>query len=185
MAKRRFVLRVLAVVTAIFILVLLGVRFVAVPAFENSPDHVHIVVTTVEPLRSSTTMTVIFDAQVVLQEANTIYHRLTSGTDVTGQPMNCPSESSYQVYYRYELTFARGGIRVATATDDALGCGVFTIEHLDGSTAFVFWADDHHQCFWDYLHEVVNAPEPLNLDTGTLCSAQNALRSVLSPDTTE
>ena len=179
MGKRRLVIPVLVVVALVFILVLLGIRFVAVPAFENSPDHVHIVVTTVEPLPSGTKMTVIFDKQVS-QEANAIYRRLTSGTDVKDKPMSCPAEPRYQAYNRYVLTFSRGGTRVATATDDALGCGVFTIEHLDGSTAVVFWANDHEQCFWDYLQELVNAPEPVNLDTGALCSAENAFRSASS-----
>ena len=174
MAKRRFVVRVLAVVAAAFILVVLGIRLVAVPAFENSPDQMHIVVTRVQPWPLGKTRIVIFDQQVFHEEANAIYRRLTSGTDVTGKPMSCPAESSDLAYYRYVLTYSRGGIRVATATDDALGCGVFTIEHLDGSTAYLFWADAHHQCFWDYLHELVHAPEPINLDTGTLCSAGNA-----------
>jgi hypothetical protein len=182
--KRRNVIAVLAVVAVVCILVLLGIRFVAVPAFENSPDHVHIVVTSVEPLPSGTTMTVIFDHQVA-QEASAIYHRLTSGTDVTGKPMSCPTEPRYGAYYRYVLTFSHGGTRVAIATDDARGCGAFAIAHLDGSTAFVFWTDDHERCFWDYLHELVNAPEPINLDTGTLCSAESAFRSASGSNWTE
>lgn len=179
MGKQRSDIRVLVVVAVACILVVFGVRFAAIPAFENSPDHVHIVVTRVEPLPSGTTMTVIFDQQVT-QEASAIYHQLTAGTDVTGKPMSCPAEPRYWAYSRYVLTFSHGGTKVATAADDARGCGVFTIEHLDGSTAFVFWADDHEQCFWDYLHGLVNAPEPINLDTGTLCSAENAFRSASS-----
>lgn len=56
------------------------------------------------------------------------------------------------------------------------GCGVFTVERLDGSTAYLFWTGDHEPCFWDYLHELVHAPEPIDLDTGNLCSAGNAFR---------
>jgi hypothetical protein len=150
----------------------------------TSPDHVHIVVTSVESLPLGTWMTVIFDQQVS-QEANAIYRQLTSGTDVAGKVMRCPNEPSYETYYRYVLTFSRGGTRVATATDDARGCGVFTIEHLGGSTAYVFWANDQEQCFWDYLRKLVHAPEPVNLDTGTLCSAENAVRSESSSNWTE
>jgi hypothetical protein len=184
MVKRQVTIRVLAVVVAVVILILLGIRFIALPAFENSPDHVHIVVTRVDTQPSGTTMTVIFDQQFS-QEANAIYRRLITGTDVTGKLMSCPNEPRYLAYYRYVLTFSRSGTKVATATDDALGCGVFAIEHLDGSTAYLFWTDDHEQCFWDDLHELVNAPVPINLDTGTLCSAGNAFRSESSSNWTE
>jgi hypothetical protein len=136
---------------------------------------VHIVVTSIQSLPSGTTMTVIFDQQSP-QQASAIYQQLTAGTDVTRKVMSCPSESTYGAYYRYVLTFSHGETKVATATDDARGCGVFAIEHLDGSTAFVSWTDGQ-TCFWDYLHERVHAPEPINLDTGTLCRAENALRS--------
>lgn len=184
MGKRQLGIRVLVVVVVACLLVVLGVRFIALPAFENSPDHMRIVVTSVQPLPSGTTMTVIFDQQVS-QEASAIYHQLTFGTDVTGKPMSCPAEPTYGAYYRYVLTFFHGEVTVATATDDARGCGVFAIEHLDGSTAFVSWVDDHAKCFWDYLHEQVNAPEPINLDTGTLCSAGNASRLASSFNWTE
>jgi hypothetical protein len=178
MWKRRLVIRALAVVALACILVVLVVRFADVPAFvsafENSPDHVHVVVTSVVPLPSGMTMSVIFDQQSS-QEASIIYRRLTSGADVTGKPLLCPNVSATP-YYRYVLTFSRGGTKFATATDDAVGCGVFVIEHLDGSTTAVFWNGDHEQCFWDDLHELVNAPEPISLDTGDACSADNAFR---------
>jgi hypothetical protein len=179
MGNRGFAIRVLAVGAGVFILVLLGVRFAAVPAFEQGPDHVRIVVTNVQPLSSGTTTLVIFDQQFA-QKASAIYRQLTSGTDVTGKPLSCPAEPRYSPYYRYTLTFSHGGITVATATDDARGCGVFSVEYLDGSTAYIFWASGHQTCFWDYLHEQVNAPEPINLDTGTLCDAESELRSASS-----
>lgn len=177
MAKRWSVIRVLAVVAVACILVALVVRFAAVPAFENSPDHAHIAVTNVQPQQSGTTTAVIFDQQVS-QEAGAIYRQLTSGADVTGKLMSCPAVLAYIPYYRYVLTFTRDGMKVATATNDARGCAVFTVEHLDGSTAFFSWTDEHGTCFWDDLHELVNAPEPINLDTGTLCGADNAFHSV-------
>lgn len=179
MGKRGFAIRVLAVVAGVVILVLLGVRFAAVPAFERSPDHVHIVVTNVQPLSSGTTTMVIFDQQFS-QKASAIYSQLTSGMDVTGKPLSCPAEPTYWPYYRYTLTFSHGGITVATATDDARGCGVFSVAYLDGSTADIFWVSEHQTCFWDYLHTQVNAPEPINLDTGTLCHAASELRSASS-----
>jgi hypothetical protein len=184
MGKQRKVTRLVAVVAMALVLVVLGIRLFAVPAFENSPDHVHVVVTSVRSLASCTPLTVIFDHQVT-QEASAIYQQLTAGTDVTDKAISCPAAPLSLAYYHYVLTFSRSGTMVATATDDALGCGEFTVERLDGSTAYLLWTGDQERCFWDYLHERVNAPEPIHLDTCTLCSAASASRSASGCNWTE
>jgi hypothetical protein len=146
------------------VLLLASIRFVAVPAFVGTPDTVHIVVTDIQ--LPSAKETAIFDHQFSRQ-ASAVYRQLTAGTQLTsGDVQSCPSYSNALPYYRYELTFFRLGMQVATAVSDARGCADFTVSYFDGSTEEFFWMSDSHISFWIQLHQLVNAPEPVNTCIG-------------------
>lgn len=139
------------------VLVIAGLRFIAAPAFIGSPDTVHIVVTEAQlPSRNGT---VLFDHRFS-QQAETIYAQLVSGGPLT-TGASCPAFGSHELYYHYELTFFHLGVKVATATSDAIGCQTFAVEYPAGSTAYYSWVGKNHVSFWVRLHQLVNAPEPI------------------------
>lgn len=141
------------------LLALVGLRVLAAPAFISSPDTVHIVVTDVQP--PSGNKTVIFDHQY-FHQAGAIYKQLVSGGPLT-IGASCPGYSSQEPYYHYDLTFFHLGVKVATATSDALGCQDFTVTYPDGSISYFSWVGSEHISFWVRLHQLVNAPEPIGI----------------------
>jgi hypothetical protein len=142
------------------VLALAGIRFIAAPIFVSTPDTVHIVVTEVQLPSANTT--VIFDHQFSHQ-ASAIYARLTAGVRYDNAHIaSCPGIPNQLPYYQYRLTFFHLGITVATASNDARGCAAFTVKYPDGSVAQFSWGTSSHASFWVYLHQVVNAPEPIN-----------------------
>ena len=156
MRRRRLLLG-----TAVFcvVLALLGLRFLAAPAFISSPDTLHVVVTDIQLPAGNET--VIFDHQYSHQ-AGAIYEQLVSGGPLpTGAA--CPASSSQQPYYHYDLTFFHLGVEVATATSDAMGCQDFTVTYPDGSISYFSWLGRDHVCFWVRLHQSVDAPEPIGI----------------------
>lgn len=157
-------LRIIGLITFSTLLVLAGMRFIAAPAFASSPDIVHIVVTDMQlPLSQET---VIFDHQFSRQ-ASAVYRQLLAGRQITSSDaQSCPSYTNQQPYYHYELTFFHMGINVATAVSDARGCADITVRYFDGSTKKFFWATDNHVSIWVELHQLVNAPEPINTCIG-------------------
>lgn len=159
---------------AVFIAIALAsMRFIAAPAFVGAPDTVHIVVTDIQP--PSSNQTVIFDHQFTHQ-ARTIYQQLVAGGQIPSTALlMCPPMSNRQPYYHYELTFFHMGVKVATATSDAAGCANITVEYLDSSTDNYFWETSSHISFWIQLHQLVNAPEPVNTCIGIDIAAKKCI----------
>ncbi|HEX8033979.1 MAG TPA: hypothetical protein VF510_09040 [Ktedonobacterales bacterium] len=155
--RRRWLLRGTAILS--MVPVIAGLRFIAAPAFISSPDTVHIVVTEVQP--PSRSGTVIFDHRSS-QRAGAIYAQLVSGGPLTNGA-SCPAFGSQQPYYHYELTFFHLGVKVATATSDAIACQTFTVEYPAGSMAYYSWVGKNHISFWARLHQLVNVPEPIGI----------------------
>jgi hypothetical protein len=144
----------------VFTLVVVGARLIAAPTFESAPDSVRIIVTDVQ--LPTVRQTVIFDHQFSHQ-ASAIYQRLAAGVQYDNSYFaSCPSASNQLPYYDYQLTFFHLGVKVATATSEARGCATFTVAYLDGSVAHFSWAANDHTSFWVYLHQTVNAPDPIN-----------------------
>lgn len=139
--------------------VIVGLRFIAAPAFIGSPDAVHIVVTDIQPLTRSET--VIFDHQFS-QQATAIYEQLVSGGPLT-TGASCPASASQQPYYHYKLMFFHRGMQVATAASDAIDCQTLAVEYPDGSMGYYSWVARDHVSFWVRLHQLVNAPEPIGI----------------------
>ena len=155
--RRRWLLLGTAILS--MVLVIAGLRFIAAPAFIGSPDTVHIVVTEVQP--PSRNETVIFDHRFS-QQARGIYAQLVSGGPLT-TGASCPASSPQRPYYHYELTFFHLGLKVATATSDAINCLTFAVEYPAGSMAYYSWVGKNHVSFWVRLHQLVNAPEPIGI----------------------
>ena len=152
---------------------LASVRFIAAPAFVGAPDTVHIVVTDIQ--QPSSNRSVIFDHRFSHQ-ASAVYQQLVAGGQVPSTAiLECPSMSSRQPYYHFELTFFHMGVKVATATSDAAGCANITVKYLDGSTNTYFWETSDHISFWTQLHQLVNAPEPINTCVGIDIAAKKCI----------
>ncbi|HEU5347609.1 MAG TPA: hypothetical protein VFU63_03250 [Ktedonobacterales bacterium] len=148
--------------------VIVGLRFIAIPAFVSTPDTVRVVVTEVQP--PSRQGKVIFDQQSSRQ-AGAVYQQLVSGGPLT-TGSSCPSYTDSQPYYHYELTFFHNGVKVATATSDAIGCQTFAVDYLGGTAQYFSWMDRAHTSFWVRLHQLMGAPIPIGIcRTMPLCSA--------------
>lgn len=144
-----------------------GLRFIAFPAFVSTPDTVRVVVTEVQS--HSQQGTVIFDQQSSHQ-ASVVYQQLVSGGPLT-TGSSCPASSDNQPYYHYELTFFHKGVKVATATSDAIGCQNFAVDYPVGAAQYFSWMGREHVSFWVRLHQLMGAPIPIGIcRTMPLCS---------------
>lgn len=153
---------VLVVVVCAVALLLTGARFAAYPAFISAPDHVHIVVTRVQISPKETNRATVFDRQfgAVAQQ---IYAQLVAGERIPpGTISSCPAIPSAAAYYHYELTFSRAGIQTSIATSDAQGCLFITLAYLGGQDVFSWYDNANDVSFWVRLHQLVNAPLPIN-----------------------
>ena len=147
-----------------------GLRFIALPAFISAPDKVHVVVTEVQP--SSQQEEGVFDQQSSRQ-ASAVYQQLVSGGSLTAGG-SCPTSDSRQPYYHYELTFFHMGIKVATATSDAINCQNFAIDYLVGAPQTFSWVGRAHVSFWVRLHQLMDAPIPIGICRSMpLCSTSS------------
>lgn len=158
MHRRRAVVLVTALIMAA--LVLAGARFAAYLAFMSAPDHVHIVVTRVQNSSQDASRTTVFDRQfgAVAQQ---IYAQLVAGERIPPDAVtSCPAGAF--TYYHYELTFSRAGIQTSIATSDAQGCLFITLAYLGGQDVFSWYDNANDVSFWVRLHQLVNAPLPIN-----------------------
>jgi hypothetical protein len=158
--KRRVIVPV--VVVGAVVLLLTGARFVAYPAFISAPDHVHIVVTHLDTSLTThtTSRTIVFDRQFGGKAASAIYAQLVSGERIPpGAITSCPAAGFN--YYHYDLTFSRAGIQTSVATSDAQGCLFITLAYLGDRQVFS-WHAANGVSFWVRLHQLVNAPLPIN-----------------------
>ncbi len=158
--KRRVVILVVAVLA--IGLVLVGVRFVAYPAFVSAPDHVHVVVTRIQS--PSGDHTIIFDEQFD-GVARQVYAQLVSGVRIPPNvPQPCPA-GSLGPYYHYDLTFSRMGTQTGIATSDAEGCQIIKLDPLGGALVggreYFSWFAPDRTSFWVTLNQLLNAPLPI------------------------
>lgn len=147
---------------------IVGLRFIAAPAFVNSPDTVHVVVTSFQP--PAPQGMVIFDQQSAHQ-ASAVYQQLVSGGSLT-MLQSCPAYSELTTaYYHCSLTFFRLGVQVARAASDARGCQAYASAYVGGLTQYYFGAGQNHVSFWVHLHQMMGAPIPIGwCQTTSLCS---------------
>jgi hypothetical protein len=107
------------------------------------------------------------DSQIVYDRqfgavARPLYAQLVAGGRIPdGAIMTCPTSSSYAPYYHYDLTFVRANITTGVATSDATGCQVLDLVSPDGSVAEFSWYAPNGVSFWEALHQLVGAPEPI------------------------
>lgn len=156
--KRRVIFSIVGMVALAGVLV--GASSAGPAAFRRAPDHVHIVVTRIQP--PATGQTIVFDQQVG-DVARTIYAQLVSGLHVPENAVvHCPNTGPWNApYYRYELTFSRIGIQTAVATSDAVGCRGLTLTYPGGGHDYYSWLAADGTSFWGTLHQLVNAPVPI------------------------
>ncbi len=137
-------------------------RFVAYPAFVGAPDHVHVVVTRIQP--PSFDRTIIFDQQFD-GVARQVYAQLRAGVPIPrNAKINCPS-SGLAPYYHYDLTFSRAGVQTGTARSDVEGCRIITLDPLGGALVggrkYFWWFTPDRTSFWVILNQLLNAPLPI------------------------
>jgi hypothetical protein len=139
-------------------LVLVGMRFVAIPAFVSAPDHVHVVVTRIQP--PSGDHTIIFDQQFD-GVARQVYAQLVAGVPIPpNTPVSCPP-IPLAPYYHYDLTFSRLGVQTGIASSDAHGCQIIELDPLGGGREYFFSQAPDGTSFWVTLHQLLNAPLPI------------------------
>lgn len=152
----------LGVLLALVIL-LAGARFVAYPTFVDAPDHLHIVVTRIHPPDFG--QQVIFDRHVGAV-AHQVYAQLVAGPRIpAGAILSCPNYG-IEPYYHYQLTFSHAGIQTSVAKSDAHGCELIQLDAVGSSPVYFSWLAPDGTSFWQVLHQLVNAPLPINAISG-------------------
>jgi hypothetical protein len=142
--------------------IIAGVRFIAAPAFVSAPDHVHVVVTRIQP--PSGDHTTIFDQQFD-GVAHQVYAQLVSGASIPANaPVSCPN-IPIAPYYHYDLTFSRMGTQTGFASSDAHGCQIIQLDPLGGPLGggreYFSWHAPDGTSFWETLNQLLNAPLPI------------------------
>ena len=169
MQHRRFIIGIVGVVLAA---VVAGVYFIAIPAFVQAPDAVHIVVMRVQlppqppqggpPPPGPIKTTIIFNERFT-SHATPLYQQMVSGGAYTpGIGSSCPTSATGKPYYHYALTFYHLGMQVAAATSDAIDCQDIAVVYPGGSTQLYPSLYDGHS-FWIQLHRLTGAPEPIGI----------------------
>lgn len=124
------------------------------------PDAVQITVTEVRPPSGGSSVT--FDASFSGSVAAKVYTQLVSGTAIPpNTPQSCYPFSSTAPYLHYELDFFHSGVQTAVATDDAQGCQTLIMRYASGDTRYFSWLSPSGVSFWQVLHQLVGAPEPI------------------------
>jgi hypothetical protein len=169
MRKRWVVIALVALLAPAILLV--RARLVASSAFVDAPDELHIVVTRIQPPGGSPQ--VIFDRQAGAV-ARQVYAQLVAGTRIPPDaPMSCPNYGILP-YYHYQLTFSHAGIHTSVARSDARGCEVIELDEVGSGPAYFTWLAPDGTSFWQVLHQLVNAPLPINAISGTVKTASDA-----------
>jgi hypothetical protein len=136
---------------------------VASSAFVDAPDELHIVVTRIH--LPDFGQQVIFDRHVGAV-ARQVYAQLIAGERIPADaPMSCPLVGPAP-YYHYQLTFSHAGIHTSMASSDARGCEVIELDEVGSGPAYFTWLAPDGTSFWQVLHQLVNAPLPINAISG-------------------
>ncbi|HEX9412471.1 MAG TPA: hypothetical protein VF916_03130 [Ktedonobacterales bacterium] len=163
MRKRWVVIALVALLALVILLV--RAHSVASSVFLDPPDQLHIVVTRIQSPAGSPQ--VIFDRQAGAV-ARQVYAQLVAGTRIPADaPMSCPLVGPAP-YYHYQLTFTHAGMRTSVAISDARGCELIELDAVGSSPAFFTWLAPDGTSFWQVLHQLVNAPLPINAISGQL-----------------
>lgn len=158
MQKRRVICLLVGVVVVAGVVV--GAGAAGTAAFRRAPDHVHVVVTRIQPPTGG--RIIVFDQQAGAV-ARTIYAQLVSGVHYPENAvLECPATNRWDApYYWYELTFSRMGIQTAVATSDGRGCQVIVLTYAGGGHDYYSWHAPNGTSFWEALHYLVGAPVPI------------------------
>lgn len=129
-------------------------------AATTPPDAMRVVVTRmVYSQGDEQSATIVFNQAFSTAPAQRIYTALRADPNITGQVQSCPSIAAQAPYYHYVLTFTRQNSVVGTATSDAYGCEDIVFVANGIQTDYSWY--NNGTSFWDVLHQVTNAPEPL------------------------
>jgi hypothetical protein len=161
MRKRWVVIALVALLAPVILLV--RARLVASSAFVDAPDELHIVVTRIH--LPDFGQQVIFDRHVGAV-ARQVYAQLVAGTRIPADtPSSCPNYGILP-YYHYQLTFSHAGIQTSVARSDAHGCEGIELDAVGSGPAYFSWLAPDGTSFWQVLHQLVNAPLPINAISG-------------------